>query len=178
MSKDVVVAKKYAKALFEVAQQNNTVSQVEADLKVVVEAIANDADVTRFLNAPNIDISVKADVIHKATDGKVSEAVINLLGVLLKNNRQDVLGPVFVEYVKTAGEALGQADATVTSAYALSAPEIELVADHFGKIVNKKIRVQNVVDKSILGGVKVRIGDRLYDGSLSGKLARLEKSLL
>ena len=177
MSQDLVVAKRYAKALFEVAQQNNNIAQVEEDLKAVVAAIDGNVDITRFLNAPNIDLSVKVDVIHKAVEGKLAEAVISLISVLIKNSRQDTLGAVLQAYIKVAGEALGQEDAVVVSAYALSTPEIELVADHFGKIVNKKIRVQNVVDKSIIGGVQVRIGDRLYDGSLSGKLARLEKSL-
>lgn len=178
MSKDVVVAKKYAKALFEVAAQNNIVSQVEADLKVVVAAIAQDETITRFLETPSIGTNVKVDVIHKAIEGKVSEAVIHLIGVLIENGREDALSAVSEAYVKIAGEALGIADAVVTSAYAISEPEISLIADHFGKIINKKIRVQNVVDKSLIGGVTVRIGDRLYDGSLSGKLARLQKSLL
>ncbi|WP_018754698.1 F0F1 ATP synthase subunit delta [Paenibacillus terrigena] len=177
MSQDLVVAKRYAKALFEVAQQNNNIAQVEEDLKAVVAAIDGNVDITRFLNAPNIDLSVKVDVIHKAVEGKLAEAVISLISVLIKNSRQDTLGAVLQAYIKVAGEALGQDDAVVVSAYALSTPEIELVAGHFGKIVNKKIRVQNVVDKSIIGGIQVRIGDRLYDGSLSGKLARLEKSL-
>ncbi|MNJ42267.1 ATP synthase subunit delta [compost metagenome] len=50
------------------------------------------------------------------------------------------------------------------------------IADEFGTLINKKIRVLNEIDKDLLGGMKVRIGDTLYDGSLAGKLERLEKS--
>ncbi len=62
------------------------------------------------------------------------------------------------------------------STYPLSEQEKGTVAAQFGALANKKIRVTNVIDKSLLGGVKVIIGDKLYDGSLAGKLERLEKS--
>ncbi|MMZ61808.1 ATP synthase subunit delta [compost metagenome] len=62
------------------------------------------------------------------------------------------------------------------STYALNDEEQQQVAAEFGSLVNKKIRIENVIDKSLLGGMKVRIGDTLYDGSLAGKLERLEKS--
>lgn len=177
MSQDIGVAKRYAKALFEVAQQNQAISQVEDELKVVVEAVENSEDVKRFLQAPNIDLTIKLDVFRKAIEGKVSDAVLNLVNVLITNGRENMMQAVSDAYVKVAGQALGQADATVVSAYPLTAPEIELIAEHFGKVVNKKIRVHNKVDRSVIGGIQVRIGDRLYDGSISGKLARLEKSL-
>jgi F-type H+-transporting ATPase subunit delta len=79
--------------------------------------------------------------------------------------------------VKIAGEALGQARATVYTAQALSAEELGNVAAQFSGLTGKKITAEQVVEPALLGGIQVRIGDRLYDGSLAGKLDRLQKSL-
>ena len=76
-----------------------------------------------------------------------------------------------------ANEALGQANALVTTPLTLTAKESQEIAERFSIISGKKIQISSIVDPSLLGGLQVRIGDRLYDGSLSGKLARLEKSL-
>ena len=81
------------------------------------------------------------------------------------------------DFTKVANEALGQASAIVYSAFVLSDAQQAEIASHFSKVTGKTIRVSSVVEPKLLGGVQVRIGDRLYDGSLSGKLARLEQSL-
>ncbi|CAH0118083.1 MULTISPECIES: F0F1 ATP synthase subunit delta [unclassified Paenibacillus] len=177
MSRDIVVAKRYAKALFQVAQEKNSISQTEQELKLIVDVVNESVDLQKFLKAPNIDLSAKLDVLNNALSGKLSETVLNTVNLLIQRGRHDLLNAMLEAYVKISGEALGQADASVVSAYPLSQPESELIAQQFGKLVGKKIRVQNVVDKSIIGGIQVRIGDRLYDGSISGKLAHMEKSL-
>ncbi|MDT2263251.1 F0F1 ATP synthase subunit delta [Paenibacillus larvae] len=70
MNNDIVVAKRYAKALFEVAQEQNTVSQVEEELKVMVELIQGDRELDAFLNHPNVESDVKNDVLQKHWKGK------------------------------------------------------------------------------------------------------------
>jgi F-type H+-transporting ATPase subunit delta len=103
--------------------------------------------------------------------------VANTLQLLIEKGRETLVGAVYEDYVKIAGEALGQANATVTSALPLTVEEATNVKAQFEQMIGKKVRIENIVDPSLLGGLQVRIGDRLYDGSLSGKLARLEKSL-
>lgn len=177
MSRASVVAKRYAKALFEVAQQRNNVSEVEEQLKLVVSAAAANPDLSKFLSSPNIEGEKKAKVLKEALGAHVSADVIHTLEVLVLRGRHNEIEGVAEAYTKIAGEALGQANATVYTAKALSEAEAGNVAASFGALVGKKIRVEQVVKPELLGGVQVRIGDRLYDGSLAGKLARLEKSL-
>ncbi|MEC0242745.1 F0F1 ATP synthase subunit delta [Paenibacillus dokdonensis] len=176
MSRETIAAKRYAKALFEVAAQQQKTLEVEQELKAVVEAITANADVQQFISTPNISISVKLDVLKKALQDKVSQPVISTIELLIERGRADILSDLLDSYIRIEGESLGIADATVYSTYPLSEQEQESVAAQFGALANKKIRVSNVVDKSLLGGVKVMIGDKLYDGSLAGKLERLEKS--
>lgn len=176
MSRDTVVAKRYAKALYEIAAQEGRTLEVEQELRVAVEAFTSDKDIVNFIASPSIAESAKWQVLGGSLEGKVSEAVLSLLKLLVERSRTDILSDLLDNYIKIIGEALGLADAVVYTTYALSEQEMQQVAEEFGALVNKKIRIENKVDTNLLGGMKVVIGDTLYDGSLSGKLERLEKS--
>lgn len=177
MSRESVVAKRYAKALFEVAGESNAVADVEQELKAVALAIGSDAEIGKFLAFPNIETSRKIAILKQALSGKVSDAVLNTIELLVERGRQEDIEGVYGAYKKVAGEALGQADAIVYTAKPLDADEMTKVVARFSAVSGKAIRAEQVVEPTLLGGIQVRIGDRLYDGSLSGKLARLEQSL-
>ncbi|OKP98482.1 F0F1 ATP synthase subunit delta [Paenibacillus sp. P46E] len=176
MSRDTIVAKRYAKALFEVAFEERQTLEIEEDLKSLVTALNSDTELQRFISSPRISGEDKLAVLKRALEGKLSGAVINTLEILMKRGRMDILPDLLDSYIKIEGDSLGQADATVYSTYSLSSSELTQVAEEFGHLSGRNIRITNVVDKSLLGGLKVVIGDTLYDGSLFGKLARLEKS--
>ncbi|MDR6723247.1 F-type H+-transporting ATPase subunit delta [Paenibacillus amylolyticus] len=176
MSRDTIVAKRYARALFEVALQQQQVLEVEEELRVVVTALAGDADIEKFIVSPNISNEAKQNVLHSSLDGKVSEPVLRTILLLIERGRVELLEDLLNDYRKIQGESLGIADARVYSTYALNDEEKEAVAREFGGRVNKKIRIENIVDPTLLGGLKVAIGDTIYDGSLAGKLERLEQS--
>jgi ATP synthase, F1 delta subunit len=177
MSRDVVVAKRYAKALFEIAQQQQIVVEVEDQLKLIVQAIESEVDVQKFLALPSVDAKRKIELLRSVFADRLSYIVLNTLELLLTKGRQDIIADVYGAYVKIVGEALGQASAIVYTAHALSAEELNKVAAQFGQVTGKKITAEQVVEPELLGGIQVRIGDRLYDGSLAGKLNRLQKSL-
>jgi len=177
MSRESVVAKRYARALFEVAQQQNVIAEVEQQLKLVVEALTGDAEIRKFLSFPNIDVTKKIELIKSAISDKVSAVVLHTIELLIERGRQGAIGDVYEAYTKIAGEALGEAHAVVFTAQRLSAEELAKVESTFGALAGKRIKAEQIVEPALLGGVQVRIGDRLYDGSLSGKLARLEQSL-
>ncbi|MGZ9586320.1 F0F1 ATP synthase subunit delta [Paenibacillus marinisediminis] len=178
MSQETVVAKRYAKALFELALEQKSVLETEQQLKSVVEAIQSSHELELLLTTPNIDMAGKLDVLNTMFQGHISDHVIELIKLLVERGRVAILNDVLASYVQIAGAALGSVDAVVTSAKPLSESEQQAIAETFGKQLNKKIRISNVINASIIGGIQVRIGDRLYDGSLSSKLARMERSLL
>ncbi|MBW7454321.1 F0F1 ATP synthase subunit delta [Paenibacillus sepulcri] len=177
MSRDGVVAKRYAKALFQIAQLNQTIAENQEQLKLVVEVIEKNAEIRKFLSFPNIETSKKIALVKGAFSDKISESVLSTLELLIIRGRQGIISGVYEAYTKLAGEALGQAHATVYTAKQLSAEELSKVQARFGAIAGKKIVAEQILKPELLGGVQVRIGDRLYDGSLLGKLSRLEQSL-
>ncbi|MFS1510892.1 F0F1 ATP synthase subunit delta [Chengkuizengella sp. SCS-71B] len=177
MSSDTLVGKRYAKALFEVAREQNVIVEVERELKSIVQFIEVDKDFNKFISHPNIGVDKKKEVISNAFQGKVSEIVLHTVQLLFERGRGSILAAIYGYYVGVANEFLGQADAVVYTPSKLSDDELKEVEERFGKLTGKQINASNEVDPDLLGGLKVRIGDRLYDGSLVSKLAALEKEL-
>lgn len=175
MSGVAVAAKRYAKALFLIAQEKGTIEEIGAQLNAVAVAIDGE-DVRAFLHHPNIGTDTKIAALTKAASGSVSEPVLNTLQLLVERGRSNAIGAVATAYKEIADEALGRAQAQVVSAFALTPEQQEDIARRFSELTGKKVAVENTVDSSLLGGVRVRIGDTLYDGSLATKLANLERS--
>lgn len=177
MSKDLTAAKRYAKALYEASAGRNAVEETLAEFKEAAQVLESHPDLTRVLEHPNVDTSAKVELVKSVFAGGVSPMVLNMLVLLVERKRTDIISVVYEQFVKTAGEALGRAEAVVYSPKQLTEQETALVAERFSAVTGKKIQVTNIVDESLLGGIRVRIGDMLYDGSLRGKLNRLAKTL-
>lgn len=175
MSRETVVAKRYARALYEIASREGRTLEVEHEVKAVVDALTSDKQMTDFITSPNISESVKLGVMDSLQD-KLSGPVVSLVKLLIERGRTEILPELLQAYVKISGDALGFANATVYTTYPLNNEQQQQVAGEFSQLVNKQVRVENVIDANLLGGMKVRIGDTVYDGSLAGKLERLEKS--
>ncbi|PLT48376.1 F0F1 ATP synthase subunit delta [Paenibacillus sp. FSL W8-1187] len=177
MSRDNVIAKRYAQALYEVAGTQGIVSEVRQQLQLVSEALNGDADVLRFLGTPGIEASEKTELVKKAIGDRVSSIVLNIVTLLIERGRYAAIGEVYAAYSRIADKASGESRATIYTALPLSAVELSKVVQQFSSLSGSRIIGEQVVDPSLIGGVKVRIGDKIYDGSLSGKLERLSKQM-
>jgi F-type H+-transporting ATPase subunit delta len=177
MSQDTIVAKRYAKALFELAKEQNKIAHVEEELKLIVSVLKEHSDYHKLIKHPGIGAVSKTALMKNVFESRLSDITFNTLLLLFDKGREDLLEPLVNYFVTIASDALGQAQATVYTPVALSEIELGHIASTFSKLTGKQIRVESVLDKSLLGGIKVRIGDRLYDGSLSGKLERLKNTL-
>ncbi|WP_256759191.1 F0F1 ATP synthase subunit delta [Cohnella sp. WQ 127256] len=177
MSRGTVVAKRYAKALFQLAQQKGLVAETEDQLRLIANVVESNAEVRAFLTAPNITLEIKKRVLNQAFGAQASPIVLNSVSLLVERGREGEIGAVLAAYLQVAGDVLGRSDANVISPKPLSEEEKTKLSEKFGALLGKKIRVTNTVDPELLGGLTVRIGDTLYDGSLKGKLERLDKAL-
>lgn len=176
MSREAVVAGRYAKAMYEIAAEEGRTLEIENELRILVVVLNDDQLVKQFIDSPNVSETEKWKVLAAGLEEKVSKPVVSLAKLIIERGRVEILPELLNSYIKITSDALGLANATVYTTYSLNEQEKENVATEFGALLNKKIRVINEIDSELLGGMKVRIGDTLYDGSLAGKLERLEKS--
>jgi F-type H+-transporting ATPase subunit delta len=173
-----MVAKRYALALFQIAKEQQLLGVVEEELRVVKEVFANNTDLKAVLKSSKLPINKKKEILTAAFTS-VNPYVLNTLMILIDRHREDEIIEVANQFFELANEEKGIADAEVYSTRELSEAEREAISATFGAKVGKKsLRIENIVDSELLGGVKLRIGNRIYDGSLRGKLDRLERKLL
>ncbi len=177
MSSENIIGKRYARAIFELAQEKQIADQVGEELSQIVQMIASNEELKNLLEHPVVEKSVKQKVFKEALQGKVSDVVLNALHFIFEKGRERNLPAIQQAYFKIANEAAGRVQAVVYSAYPLSEQNIANIQAKFGAITQKTIEVQNEVDPSIIGGLKVKIGDTLYDGSFAGKLEEMRKFL-
>lgn len=177
MSSGNIVGKRYARAIFELAQENSAVDQVGEELVQIAELIESDAELKGLLEHPVVEKDVKKSVFNQVLQGKASDIVLNAMNVIFDKGREKNLPAIASAYVAIANEAAGRVQAVVYSPYPLSDNDISAIKTKFSSVIGKTVEVQNEVDSSLLGGLKVKIGDTLYDGSLSSRLESMRKYL-
>lgn len=172
------VAKRYASALFQLSKEHNLLDQMEAELRVVKEVLVDNAELNAVLKSPKLPIEKKKEILKNAFL-QVNTFVLNTLMLLIDRHRVNEITAVADEFIQLANEDRGIAEALVYTIRPLTDEERDALSSTFAKKVGKtSLRINNIVDSNLLGGVKVRIGNRIFDGSLSGKLERLERTLL
>jgi F-type H+-transporting ATPase subunit delta len=173
-----MVAKRYASALFQIAKEQQILSTVEEELRVVKEVLQYNTDLKAVLKSSKLTIDKKKEVI-KAAFVSINSYVLNTLLILIDRHREDEIVEVVDQFIELSNNEMGIAEAEVFSIRPLTDAERAAISTTFAAKVGKKsLRIENIVDSELLGGVKLRIGNRIYDGSLRGKLNRLERKLL
>ncbi|MFJ5563720.1 F0F1 ATP synthase subunit delta [Lysinibacillus xylanilyticus] len=172
------VAKRYAQALFVLAQQKNILAEVGADLNELTKVVKESPDFLTLLNAPKFSIERKKQMVAEIFAGATTE-VLHTVQLLVEKKRVNELMLIANAYAELAAQAQGIADATVFSTRALSAEENANISAAFAKLVGKQsLNITNEIDPSLLGGIRVQIGNHIYDSSVANKLERLKRELI
>ncbi|AMM95162.1 F0F1 ATP synthase subunit delta [Peribacillus simplex] len=175
---DITVAGRYAVALFQIAKEQNLINQLEEELRIVNEVFTKDKELLGFLAHPKMTSGAKREVLANAFTG-LSSSVQNTLMLMVERHRTDEVTAMAQEFIELANEENSVADATVYTVNPLTEAEAKAVSSAFAaKIGKRNLRITNITDSNIIGGIKLQIGNRIYDGTISGKLDRLSKQLL
>lgn len=172
------LASTYAQAIFELAKEKNTLDQVEKELLLVSDTIANQSELATLLYHPRVPAAAKKDTIVKVFGTELTDYVRNFLLLLVDKRRETALQAVIRQYIVLANKARNIIEAEVTSAIALSAEEQEKLRNKLSKVTGRTVLLKLAVDPAIIGGVIVKIGDKLIDGSVVRQLKALETALL
>lgn len=172
------LACKYAKAIFQIAVEENKLNEFGTQLTNVQRVIANHVDLAEFFNNYQIKAESKKEVINKIFQEELSQTVYHFILLLIDKRRESLLKEIVSEYKKLSNAELNIVEAKVTVATALSKVQEEQLIQKLEKTTGKTVVVETKIDQSILGGVVVRIGDKLIDGSVIRQMQVLEAQLL
>jgi len=172
------VARRYAAALFEQANRTGTLSEAQADLVRVAERLIQNPRLASLLMQPLVSEGNKKSALKTALEGKISTRTLGFLSLLVDKRRINLLAEVEQEFTRRVREANNVALATATSAIPLTEQQTAALKQSLAARTGKSIELQAEVDPSLIGGVLVRIGDIVYDGTVKGNLERLREQLL
>jgi len=169
-------ARPYAKAAYEFAKEKKTVFDWEEKLALLAEVVQ--AQENQLLRNPAITVEKTRDIMATVMDKMdMSAPEKNFINLLIDNKKLSLLPLVYDDFVERRKKAANIVDVTITSARELTPKQLADLTDSIEKKFNAKAAPTVKIDEKLIGGVKIQVGDQVYDGSLRSKLDALRKHL-
>ena len=176
MAEPSTVARPYAEAAFKLADAAGALGKWSEMLAALAQ-VAQDARVRAAVADPNLSDAQVAGLFIAILAGKLSGEAENFVRVLAQNNRLPLLPEIHRQFEALKNEREGVVEAEVQSAFELTGAQLADLIQRLEKKTGRKVRAQVSVDRELIGGVKVVLGDKVIDGSVRGQLAALETAL-
>jgi F-type H+-transporting ATPase subunit delta len=170
------IARPYAEAAFRLADAQGKLADWSATL-ANLSAVAADERVRAAIGDPNISAAKVAGLFLGILSGKLSAEAENFVRVLAENGRLEVLAEIRSQYEVLKNEREGVVEAEITSAFDMDQAQLADLVSRLEKKTGRKVRARVSVDKALIGGVKIAIGDQVIDGSARAQLGALENAL-
>ena len=176
MAERATIARPYAKAAFQYAQDAKAFADWSQGLKAAA-AIVADPRVAALTKSPQTSQDDLVSIISDVAGDKLNPGMRNFVRVLAENHRLLLLPEIAAHYEELRADVENTIDVEVISAVALSGAQADKLSQALSTRLKRKVRMQNSVDATLLGGAVVRAGDLVIDGSLKGRLQRLATEL-
>ena len=192
MIKDLSAARRYAQALFDIARDLHRDDDVGSELDSLSAALIRMPEIEKFMENPSLKTEEKrrffqrlyqkspskADLPKAGGETSVPELLLNFFTVLFEKNRFYLLHDIALEFKKIADQAKGQGTAEIHSAVTLKPEAQHQITQRLESLAGYKISVKNVVDSSLIGGVVVKIRNKVIDDSVTHKIQMIRKELM
>ena len=177
MSK-TVVSKRYGLALFELAKEKGQVESIQQELLELKKVFEQNSDLERLLDNPKLAMIKKKEILANLFQ-EANLMIQNTLFIMLEKHRIGEIIHTVDEFTEFANEAAGVARAKVFSTRVLTAEELQGISTRFAsKVGRNSLQIESIIDPTLIGGIRVQIGNHIYDGSVSGKLERMQRDLI
>ena len=174
---NAAVAKRYGQALLQIGQEKNSIDRYQEDLKLVVDTIENSAELKDVLTSQTVSIDEKKNIVKQIFADKVDAMVLNLLFVVVDKNREESIADIYSVFCALADEVRNIAYADVVSAYPLTEEQETALSAQLANMSGKTVKLNVSVDASLLAGMVVTFGDKVYDGTVGARLAGMKNKL-
>lgn len=176
--KSDVLARRYAKALYDLGIEENVGQKFLADLHAVVGLIKESEELKSIMESPLYDIGLKKKILGTLLQNTdISKYIESFINILLEKDRFHQLSDVLESYHDIINEVGGKATANVISAVELTEAQQKRISEVFSKLSKKEIHIETTIDPSIIGGLIVDVEGMVYDGSIKHNLIKFKESL-
>ncbi|KEI00304.1 ATP synthase F0F1 subunit delta [Clostridium botulinum] len=167
--------RRYALALYEVAEENAKVEEYIQELKEIVDLINNNEELLKIVQHPEVTTSKKKKIFKEIFKGKIDDNLLAFLLILIEKERIMYLKEKVKEMEKIHLEKQNIIVAHIKSVVPLSKEQKNVLIEKLSKKYQKNIMLKEQLDKSLIGGLYVRIGDDVIDGTIKGKFQEIRK---
>ena len=167
---------RYAKAILEIALDNNVADAVGMDMKLIASTIKSNDELRNFIQNPTLKVEIK-ERATLAVFTETNDISKKLFRLLRENKRFEILGEIASEYLLLLNEKNGVEVAKVTTAIEMDAALKSQVLAKIAMLTTKQVTIENIVDPSIIGGFILRIGDQQYNAAIANRLQILKREL-
>jgi F-type H+-transporting ATPase subunit delta len=174
----LIASRRYASALLSAAEEGNFLDQIVGELDVIKEVLENSRDLVYALRSPLVKGDKKIHILEEIFRNSVGEKMFLFLKLVARKKRAGLLPEIIDEFQILLDEKRGVINVDITSAVKLSDEQAEELIARLAAFTGKKIRARMALDEQFIGGVTVKIGDTIYDGSISHKLLMLRQALV
>ncbi len=175
--RDATIATNYAEALLTLAARADAVDAYAAHITALGDAVRENVVLRRFLEAPQVALEKKRAVIRDALGDQLPRPFVHFVQKVVSNRRQLLLPEIANAYAALVDEREGRVHAAVTVARAPQAGDAEALSARLSAALGKAVVAHLAVEPAILGGIVVRIGDTVMDGSVRRRLGALRTAL-
>ena len=168
----------YARALLDLANEKQQGEAVGHELAELGKVIEGNKSLASFLSDPGISAADRTELLNKVFKGRVSPLVMNTMGVLNSKGRLGLLHAITDAYQELLDEQLGKIEVDVIVAHRLDSAALEQVRQRISQALKKDAIVHQYVDEKIIGGMIVRVDDKLIDASVKSQLEAMKRQLL
>jgi F-type H+-transporting ATPase subunit delta len=174
---NATIAQRYAQALYEEADGRDIVETIDDDVDLLRQTLDGSDDLVRFFESPVIPPEKKKDVIAALLEERVHALTYRFLVLLVEKDRETLVASVLARYQALRDEQRNIVEAHVRTAQPLDEDARDTLAQALEDMTGSTVRLRTTEDASLMGGVVVRIGDTVYDGSVRRKLASLRERM-
>lgn len=167
---------RYGQALFSLASDKNQVLEYQEEMKAWEEIFKDNEEFYTILQSAFISQKERKEILKKTLKG-MNEDILHLLFVVIDNNRVDLIPDIFIAFNSLCNEMKGVKEGIIYSPFALKKEQISQIEKKISTLENNKVDLRNQIDKSLIGGVKVVIGDHIYDDSIKHHIDELKSNL-
>ncbi|MDY6967608.1 MAG: ATP synthase F1 subunit delta [Spirochaetota bacterium] len=172
------VSRAYAGALLEIGLEKDTLDQIEEELDFIKSIVLEDEELSLFFNSPGIPKYIKKDFVDKAFSENLSDNIISFLKVIIDNNRQSLISEINDALIEMIDKEHNRQRVEVVSSEKLEKIILEKIENTLANKLGKKIILEEVVDKDIIGGIIIKVGDLIFNGSIKKNLKEMKDILL
>lgn len=167
----------YANGIFEIAQGEGSLEQVEGEFLTIAQAFEGSGELRSALTDPQLPYEKKQAIVNELIGGRASSLTVDLVQMIVSQGRASELPAIARSVVETAAGSRDKTVAEVRSAVPLDEDTVSRLQSALGRATGKSVEVKVIVDESVIGGIVATVGDIVIDGSLSRRVASLRQAV-